>query len=97
MGLLTATSYTTISVGGQIFLSLLVEEDSYGWRGLSLKIAFIEQHQTDVEFKVLLHLWLNIYVHLPFSLLERGTAFEEQSMVFYLYFFFTQNLEPVQN
>lgn len=76
-----------------------MNEGSYGWRGLSLKskAAFIEQHQRDVEFKVLLHFCLNICVQLPFSLLEKGTMFEEQSMGFYLYFFFTQNLAPVQN
>lgn len=79
------------------FFTLLVKENSYGWRGLSLKSRtfFIEQCQADVEFKVLLHLFLNVYVHLLFSLLEKGTMFEKQSMGFYL--FFTQNLVSVQN
>lgn len=99
-GLFAITSYTIISVDGhEIFLCLLVKENTYGQRGLSLKskIPFIEQHQTDVEFKVLLHLFLSIYVHLPFSLLEKGTMFEEQSMFFNFYLFFTHNLVPVQN
>lgn len=80
------------------FLTLLVKKNKCGWRGLSLKsrTPFIEQCEADVEFKVLLHLFLNVYVHLPLSLLEKGTVFEEQSMGFYLFFYPKSCTSPKQ-